>query len=278
MADQDEGTQNQDGAVATAPDPSADANPTGSKSEQPKDPGKVDTGAEGEEGKPGSDDGGHGASRKEDERSRPSRAERRISELDKLAKENEKRANDLEQENAMLRDKLKDPIKAADIRLPDYSQQDNVTPEQLKQDIVNAADQIVKLRMEQYIPANNKEMTVRQYRERAYEDMQSAVRRRPELDPDNEKFEPELDQFLAKTFKRVFDADPSYRFRDLITDVFKQREGRGQNNTKEDAGTKKEDAHSKTALRQTGGSAKAHKPIADMTADEYKDYLRSEHR
>jgi hypothetical protein len=278
MAEPNEGTQNSDGAVAVAPEPSAGASQqsTGSDSKQPEGTPQVEGGESGQEGKTGSSDEGNGSSSKEGERSRPSRAERRISELDKQAKDYKKHAEDVEAENSKLREMLKDPLKSADIKLPDYSQQDNVTPDQLKQDIVNAADQIVKMRMEQYIPQNNKDMTVRQYRDRAYEDMQSAIKSHPELDPnDEEHFDPKLDKFVAGTYKRTFEADPSYRFKDFVDEVFEQRGGRDQNNTKTPPSETKEDKTSKTALRQTGGSAKAHKPIADMTASEYKDYLSS---
>lgn len=278
MADQDEGTQNSGSAVATVPEPSTGTSQsTGSNSTQVDDTAQVDAGDSTAGGKTGSSDEGNGTSSKEGERARPSRAERRISELSKLADASQKRNANLEEENSRLRDQLEDPIKAADVRLPDYSQQDNVTPDQLKQDIVSAADQIVKLRMEQYIPANNQEMTVRQYREKAYEDIKSATRKHVELDPDSEQYEPELDKFLAATYDKVFRADPSYRFRELVNDVFKQRVGRGQTNTKQTDETKA-DKSSKTALRQTGGSAKAHKPIDEMSAAEYKDYLSSTRR
>jgi hypothetical protein len=264
-------------AVATpAVSPPAENQPTGSTTPQPTEPAQVEA-AEAGEGNPGSSDESNGSPRDEGERSRPSRAERRISEVNKVAATYKKHAEDVEEENKRLREMLKDPIKAAEVKLPDYSKQENVTPDQLKQDIVNAADQIVKLRMEQYIPANNKEMTIRQYSERAYEDMQEALRSHPELDSNNdETYDPELDTFVANTFERVFKSDPTYRFKDLIKDVFKQREGRGQATTK--PVVNKDDKASKGALRQTGPAAKPHKDIADMTADEYKDHLRSTRR
>ena len=280
MADQ-QGTQT-DGAVAVAPESSTGASQdtTGSTSEQAPEAAEVDAAEGTQEDKSGSSDGSDGASSKEGERSRPSRAERRISELNKQAGDYKKRFEDTEAENQRLRDMLKDPLKEADIKLPDYSKQENVTPQQLKQDIVDAADQIVKLRMDQYIPQNNRDMTVRQYRERAYEDMQSAIKAHPELDPENdERFDPKLDKFLASTYKRVFDADPAYRFSELVNEVFEQRGGRDQTTTKPTDGTtdeSKTSKGSKGALRQTGGgTTKPHKEVADMTADEYKDYLRS---
>lgn len=286
MADHDEGTENSGSAVATASDSSTDTSQTtGSNSTQLDETAEVDTGdssSENDEGNSGSSDEGDGSSDDSSgkkERSRPSPAQRRISELSKLAKASQQRNADLEEENKLLKQKLEDPLKAADIKLPDYSQQENVTPEQLKQDIVNAADQIVKLRMEQYIPENNREMTNRQYRERAFEDIERAARNHAELDPDSEQFDPKLDKFLAQTYERVFKADPSYRFRDLVNEVFEQRRGRDQTNTNPTDGTSnKEDKSSKTAMRQTGGSAKQHKPIAEMSADEYKEYLRSTRR
>jgi hypothetical protein len=280
MADQ-QGTQT-DGAVAVAPESSTGASQdtTGSTSEQAPEAATVDAAEGTEEDKSGSSDGSDGASSKEGERSRPSRAERRISELHKQSEDYRKQLEDTKAENERLHEMLKDPLKEADIKLPDYSKQENVTPQQLKQDIVNAADQIVKLRMDQYIPQNNRDMTVRQYRERAYEDMRSAIKAHPELDPDNdERFDPKLDKFLASTYKRVFDADPSYRFNDLVSEVFEQRGGRDQKNTKPTDGTtddSKTSKGSKGALRPTGGgTTKPHKEVADMTADEYKDYLRS---
>jgi hypothetical protein len=281
MADQ-QGTQT-DGAVAVAPESSTGASQdsnestTGSTSTQVDNSAQVEAEESTEEGKSGSSDEGNGTSSKEGERSRPSRAERRISELHKQADDYRKRAESVEEENSRLRDMLKDPLKEADVKLPDYSKQENVTPQQLKQDIVNAADQIVKLRLDQYIPQNNRDMTVRQYRDRAYEDMQSAIKAHPELDPDNEEtFDSKLDKFLAGTFKRTFDADPTYRFSELVNDVFEQRGGRDQTNTNSTGEAPvKSSKDSKTAMRQTGGSAKAHKPIPDMTADEYKEYFSS---
>lgn len=283
MADQQEGTQT-DSAVAAASDSSTEASQltTGSTSEQAPESTQVDDGKGAGEGKSGSSDEGDGTSSKEGERSRPSRAERRISELHKQSEDYRKRAEDIEAENQRLRDMLKDPLKEADIKLPDYSRQENVTPQQLKQDIVNAADQIVKFRLDQYIPQNNREMTVRQFRDRAYEEMQSAIKAHPELDEDNEEqFDSKLDKFLANTYKRVFDADPSYRFSELVNGVFEQRGGRDQKSTKStgetpDDGKPSTSRGSQTALRQSGGgAAKSHKPIAQMTADEYKEYYRS---
>ncbi len=274
MSDQQE-TQTS-GAVATASDSSPEEKQTtGSTSTQPVQTTQVDDGETGENNS-GSSDEGDGTQRKEGERSRPSRAERRISELNKTAAEYKKQAEDVEEENARLREMLKDPIKSAEVKLPDYSKQENVTPDQLKQDIVNAADQIVKLRMEQYIPASNKEMTIRQYRERAYEEMQTAMQSHPELDENSEQHDESLDKFISHTFDKVFKTDPTYRFKDLVKDVFKQREGRDQKITKQT--DNKDDKGSKAALRQTGGAAKTHKPIADMTADEYRDHLRSTRR
>lgn len=279
---QDQTESQNGGAVAAASASTPDATqPTGSTSEQPVEGAPVDGAGTGEDNS-GSSDEGDGSQSKEGERSRPSRAERRISELNKLASERLKKSEDLESENARLRELLKDPIEAAKIKLnlPDYSQQESVSPQQFQDDLkkaaVEAADQIVRMRLEQALPANNREMTIRQFNDRAYEEMQSAIKDHPELDGDSEQYDQNLDNFLARTFERVYKADPTYRFKDLVKDVFEQRGGRDQRST--NPTESKEDKGSKTALRQTTQPAKTHKPIADMTADEYKDYLRSTRR
>lgn len=293
---------NQGGAVATVPAPSEGTqNQPAANSNQPAAPAagdpnvgtqQVDSGEAGAgnsgQGQPNQQqgdgsqgdgtavngDGGAGA--------RQPRSQRRISELAKEANNYRQQADDFKAENERLKTLLADPITPSDIagrvQLPDRSKQQSLSWDEYKQDVVKAAtdiaDALVKQRMAQIIPETTRDMTIRQYRTRAYDEMQTAMSDIPELNEDDENhYDPELSTEIAQDFKRIFDADPTYRFSDHVKKYFRGRGGRAQPNTNPSGG--RQNNPSTPALRQTGQSSgnRANKPIAAMTASEYKEYL-----
>jgi hypothetical protein len=246
------------GAAARAAVSSDTANNAGSESKQ------ATTGVESQvDGKSGSSDETNGTA-KDRERSRPSRAERRINQFSAKLKQ----AESSDADSKRLNDMLTDPISADMVRLPDYSKQDEVSPEQLKTDIINAADQIVKLRMQQILPENNRSLNQRQLNDRVLQDIDEA-RKLPELNPDDESYDADLEEFLAETFERVYKGDPTYRFRDLVAATLKRQ---SKANTSNKSAASDDDAPAR-AIRPSTSSTKApSKPVEEMTADEYEKF------
>lgn len=261
-------------ATASAPVPSAGAGTqVGTQTEQPANNTVVESANAEVNGNSGSSDENNGSDGKESVRQRPSRAERRIAQLTERIKSQES----VEQENARLRELLSNPIAANQISLPDRSQQEVITPEQYQQDLVNAADQIVKLRLNQTLGEHTKVLTRQQANERVLEDIDTAVKIYPELNPDNEQYDPELENYLATQFERSFQADPTYRFKSLVDETMKIR-GKVAKTTNKSADGKP--AEKSTA--STGGKAlksstakPSHKPVEEMNSDEFLDFIRA---
>lgn len=287
----DSGNQTQNGgAVATAPASSEGAsNTTGSTSSQGTPAPQVDSGTA-PLGNSGHSDNGDGSNGGEGDRSRPPRAERRISELTKQSSEWEKLAKDTGAENERLRKLLGSPIDEAkvNLQLPDYSKQDSVTPEQIAADtkkaVIDAADQIVRLRLGQLLPEAFAGQDLKRARISAVAQLREVSNPNSkyyhaELDPESERYEQDTDDFLAQTFERVFKADPTYSFRQLVEQHFKQRGGRGQSNINEQNGSDSKQSTTQQPTQALRGNPKSastpHKPIAEMSAAEYRDYLRS---
>lgn len=286
MPEPTEQTQNSP-AAGTAPASSEGAanNQAGPSQVEGEPAAQVENGTA-PQGNSGSSDGGNGTSEVDEGRARPPRSERRISELSKVAADEKKRADDTEAENKRLRELLGNPIDQAKInlQLPDYSQQDSVRPEQIAADVrkaaIDAADQIVKIRLGQLLPEAMAGQDIKRSREAAVGQLREVSNSNsryyhPELDPDNEAYEPDTDDFLAKTFTRVFKADPTYNFRELVTAHFKQRGGRAQNNTNGENGTTGKPKTPVATRGTTGATSQPHKPIGEMSAAEYRDFLNS---
>jgi len=254
--------------TTTAPGSSTEQDTTvGSTSTQPADGSQVDSGQAEGNGNSGSSDGSNGSDSGDEERRRPSRAERRISELsseiDKL--------RGVEAENQRLRELLDNPLAEGSIKLPDRSSQSEITTEQYTQDVVSVADQIVKARLTQIIGANNQALTQQQNADRAVRELKDAPKKYKVLDSNSEQYDPVLETYLSKQFERNFKADPSSSFDDLVEETLAIR-GQVANTNTNSSGTNK--AASQGALKPTANKA-PHKPVEQMTSDEYLAYMRS---
>ena len=262
MAEQDANSS------ATATDQSSSTGQgetVGSESTQPAAGGQVDAGQAEDKGNSGSSDGADGSEGDDGERRRPSRAERRISELSE-------KLGGLEQENRKLRELLDNPLDKEQIQLPDRSNQTEITSEQYTQDVVSVADQIVKARLGQILDENNRVLTGRQQRDRAFSELKGAPKKYKELDPNSEQYDPMLETYLANTFEKAFKADPGYSFDELVEQTLAIRNSVAKTTNTKQGGSKQ--STSQGALKPAA-SKPAHKPIENMSSDEYLAYLRS---
>jgi len=264
-------TQTQTGAGAGTQASSTGAASTGSQSTQPDGSQTVDTGAS-TEGRNNSGQGtaDNGSDTGDSGRQRPTRVERRFGKLTS----NLQKTAELETENKRLRELLEQTPDYSKVELPDYGSRDSVTPEEIRSDIVNAADQMVKIRLGQLLPEVTRNLTQQQSNSVALADIEQAVQTHPELDPNSDSYDAELEQDLADTFEAAHKGDPNYRFKDLVDRTFRIRGKVSATSTK--AADTKTDNRSRGAIKPTsgtGGSA-PHKAIADMTSAEYLAYVK----
>lgn len=210
MAEQ---TQNSSAPAAASDTSAEDANKGGQPSTQPaSDSQKVDTGkAEDNKGNSAASDGQDGAESDDGGRQRPSRAERRISELTaqvkKLQEENQTKSS--------LTDQLqKTPIDS--VQLPDYSQMTEITPDQLKKDIINAASQIVDLKMTTTANVLEKNLSNREASEKSARAIEATINKYSVLNPNSDDYDADLDHEITDAYAEVVKTDPGYTFDKFI--------------------------------------------------------------
>lgn len=228
------------------------------------------------------DGGGNGGGGGDGDQPRPPRTERRISQLHGVNEELRKENDTLKAENDSLKQLLENPIDkarvAANVQLPDRSQQQQITTEEYKQDVVNAAtqiaDEIVKQRLGQILPEQTKRTQAADNTGRVLQEMDAVLDPEspdyiPELDENNEAWDPTIDQNLAADWRDVFKGNPTRSFKSFAKGYVKQRGGRGNTNSGRNQGT--------TAIRQNAGGGKNRQvsatDIAKMSAAEYAEYL-----
>lgn len=263
--------QSQNSGAATADQPStADQSNAGVNASQSVD-------ANTQVGNSGPSDGDNGAAQgSDDARQRPNRTERRIGALHGELADSLSKAQELADENARLKAMLERPI-GNQVNMPDYSNVDQVTPEQLKQDIINTADQIVKIRLEEGLRQNAQVLTQRQSNDRVLSDIDSVIKDHPELDPSNEeRYDETLEKYLVGSFQRAYKGDNSYRLKDHVEEYFRANPNaqRQTNNNPSSSSDK-----SVAAVRPNGSrSNTGGKSIDDMTAEEYRSYITANRR
>lgn len=164
----------------------------------------VDKGSDG--GKSASSDGDSGAVG--DGERRPGRAERRISELTKTIKELEDKVAEVSLQGA--------PVDPSKVELPDYSKMAEVTPEQLKTDIIKAAEQIVDAKMAAAGKELQSNLTQQQAIAKSGEAIDAAISKYPVLNPSSEEYDAALDNEITEAYADVLQKDPSYSFTKFI--------------------------------------------------------------
>lgn len=263
--------ETQNGGAATAEvASSAPQDNAGSQASQ-----SVDAGTQ--VGNSGTSDESDGAAQGgEDTRQRPNRAERRIGALHGELADSLSRAQELADENARLKAMLEQPL-GDRVKMPDYSNVDQVTPEQLKQDIINTADQIVKIRLEEGLRQNAQVLTQRESNNRVIGDIDAVIKDHPELDPSNEeRYDENLEKYLVGSFQRAYKGDNTYRLKDHVEEYFRSNPNtqRQTNNNQASNGDR-----SVAAVRPNGSrSNTGGKSIEDMNAEEYRAHISAKRR
>ena len=159
-----------------------------------------------------SSDGSNGAAGDGD-RQRPGRAERRISELTKRNKEVEAQ---LEEKNSLLERLSKTPVDPNSIQFPDYSGVEQVTPEQLKKDILSTANQLVDSRMNLLGSALLDRVDQKEITTQSSEAIKNTISKYSALNPESEDYDQELDNELSTAYAEARSKNPSYSFTTFI--------------------------------------------------------------
>lgn len=228
----------------------------------------------GASGNSGSSDGANGATGDGD-RGRPSRAERRIDELTAKIRELE---SESAKRDSLIKQLTETPLDLSKVKLPDYSQMDQVTDEQIRKDVATAADQIATMRTSQAIEAFENRLTRKESAGKALSEIDAMKAKYDVLNPAKEgAYNENLERFLGDSFYKVFQQDPSYSFREHVENYF-DAVGVPETKTSSDESTAASDARSSkgsTAIRGGTGSVRATKDINDMTSDELEAYIKS---
>lgn len=215
----------------------------------------VDTGKD--EGKSASSDGKDGASG-DGARRRPGEAERRISELTKKEKELQ---TELQEKNSLLEKLSKTPIDQSQINMPDYSGVSEVTPDQLKKDILATANQLVDARMsllgsELLDRVDQKEITTR-----SSDAIKSTITKFSVLNPESDDYDHDLDIELSTAYAEARSKNASYSFTTFIKPFERLLE---QSSTTEESA-------SKTGSSSRSRSAQRSRSVPTRTANEFPE-------
>lgn len=262
-----------DGGSATATESSSSSQ--GPKSSQPAAPAPAATqGVEGgdagqSQGNSATSDGSDGADGDDGGRQRPGRAERKISELTQaLRSERESSA----QKDDLIKRLTANPIKASDVDIP--VPDGEITPEQYRADVAKAADQIATVRAAQAFGDFEGRFTKRQAANSALQEIAQAEREYKKLDPNSDDYDESTRQTLDTTFKKIWDADPSYSYREHI-DTFGPGLGL-TSTTAADSGTGTRGARGQSANRSDASSRRSQKRIEDMSLDELEQHIHTQ--
>lgn len=181
----------------------------GSDPSQTSTTGTVDTGNDagkstGSDESDGAADGGE---------RRPGRAERRISELTKREKELQ---TELAEKNSLLDKLSKTPVDDSKIQFPDYSGVEQITPDQLKKDILATANQLVDARMDLLGTALLDRVDQRETSTKSSEAIKSTIEKYSVLNPESDAYDGDLDRDLSAAYAEARSKNPSYSFTTFI--------------------------------------------------------------
>lgn len=203
-------TQNQSAPASAAADTSnAASSNAGSDSTQTAN-GVVDDASA--VGNSSSRDGSDGAS-DDGERNRPGRAERKIKDLTTKVKELQA---ELAQNDSLTSRLQGTPIDTSKVNLPDYTQMTEITPDQLKKDIITAATQIVDLKMATTASALDEKITRKDSAANALREIADAKKKYKVLNESNDNYDQELDERIGNGYFAIFKNDPNYSFSEYL--------------------------------------------------------------
>lgn len=222
-------------------------------------------------GNSGGSDGSNGSGAGDGGRERPGRAERTITQLKRELSESSKR----EAEKDSLIEKLNGkPINPADVPLPDYSKMTEVTPEQIKNDVISAADKIATLRTAQAFNEFGEKLTRRDAAKQALDEIAQAKRDNKVLNEKSEDYNEDVENELGDSYKRFYDRDPTYSFLEhtelMLPGLLAKHQA--SNGTTSD----NRNSRGQFANRSTAASKRSQKTPEDMSMDELETYIHSQ--
>ena len=236
----------------------------GSDSQQTSNSGVVDTGSDAGKSTASDDAGGAGS---DGERQRPGRAERRISELTKREKELQ---TELEQKNTLLERLSKTPVDQSNIKFPDYSGVEQITPDQLKKDILDTANQLVDARMNLLGSALLDRVDQRDTSAKSEDAIRSTIAKYDVINPDSENYDREQDLEVASAYAEARKGNPSYSFTTFIKPYERLW---NQSSTTEKSTSTTESNRGRSAARPTATRRSANEFPADGTAADMEKWF-----
>lgn len=251
-------------AAGTSPAASSQQDPTQT---QPANAGVVEPGSAG--GNSGSSDGSNGAGG-EGGRERPGRAEREIKSLKAQIKEYEALLGKQDDLSATLQQTKVSP---SQVQLPDYSQMESVTPQQVQSDVLKAAEQLVDIKMGALAKGLEQKVTRKDAAGKALQDIERAKDRYKVLNEnDEEHYNKELDERIGNSFLRMFKLDPTYSFDEHLAMFKPELEA---NTTASQGTTAGVGNRGTSANRSTASSRRSQKDISEMSLDELESHIHS---
>lgn len=254
-------------APASGAAPSSDAADSNAGSDSPKTPDPIVDKGNGE-GKPAASDDASGAAG-DGERQRPGRAERRISELTKREKELQ---TQLEEKNTLLERLSKAPVDQSKIKFPDYSGVEQITPDQLKKDILDTANQLVDARMNLLGSALLDRVDAKETSSKSEEAIRSTITKFSVLNPTSDDYDEDLDKELSTAYGEARSKNPSYSFTTFIKPFERLLEQSSTTDSKGSASTT-ESSRGRSAARPTATRRAANEFPANGTAAEMEKWF-----
>ena len=254
MSDTTAQTQNATTPAGSAPASSDGAvSNAGSDSLQTANTATVDSGNAG--GKSAASDDAGGAAGDGD-RQRPGRSERRISEL---AKQNKELEAKLEEQQTTLQKLMANPVDPSSIKFPDYSGVSEVTPDQLKKDILETATQLVDARMNIVGQTLLDRVDQRDVSSKSEGAIRTTIEKYSVLNPESDDYDHDLDTELSTAYAEARAKNPSYSFTTFIKPFERLLE---------QSSTTSNDA-SKTESSSRGRTAQRNRSTPTRTANEF---------
>jgi len=269
MADSEttQNTTTAGGATDSSSDVSSNA---GAEALQPTN-ANVDNGIVEAKGNSDSSDESNGAEGSDGVRQRPSRAERRISELTTRIKELE---GALQQPSTLTQELSNNQVSPSSVQLPDYSQMSEITPDQIKQDIINAASQIVDLKMQTTAKVLESNFTRQQSADKRAVEIEKAEQKYSVLNPNSEDYDEDLVHDITESYGDVYAKDPTYSFTKFLQPLTRVLDSMS-NTTGKPSNNQEVSSKGKAANKPTSSPAKSQKPFESMTSKEMEQYFAS---
>lgn len=200
------------GAAASSDAASSNA---GSDSPKPANQTPVEGAGAEDKGNSAESDAQDGAEKGDRERQRPGRSERRISELTSKIREQEK---EILEKSQMLEQLQRTPV---DVTVPDFTNREQITYEDYKKDVIDAATKIVDLKVGALGNILEQRTSTQNAAERAAREIEQAENRFAVLNPRSEDYDEDLVHDITEGYTAVFKANPGYSFTEYLKPLTK---------------------------------------------------------